>query len=390
MSTASTDAPPKAEASTMSRVGTGGTVVSAVALAVPLGYVAYAGANTVTLNSASSVQNTLLAGIIFTGVAALVALIATVLNLPTLLKEPSAGRIVSTGVSVIVLVASVLFLVLNLVPRVSPLNHLSNDLQPFGNALTKDCSDPLNQLTRDEHTVYLDAQVSQTGDASGDGNFVKLLSVDIPKIQADTKAISDGINQLNLLTVPDPKYQDLVKRCIADEKSDIDFLTNDTGANAIPVPAPFNVVQKTVSFTTLLNDAAGILSGAVAIPGVPLAAIPVWHVPDFRCGGVDRQSGARRPDGQVGALRQGPAVVGGRQPALQRCGVDLDDEYRAAEAGCERHRRREHAGAELLPAGLAKGRLSSPLPKDRGMKALSPVGDEWPWFPTLHQPGRIE
>jgi len=258
----------------MSRVGTGGTVVSAVALAVPLGYVAYAGANTVTLDSASSVQNTLLAGIIFTGVAALVALIATVLNLPALLKGPSAGRIVSTGVSVIVLVASVLFLVLNLVPRVSPLNHLSNDLQPFGNALTKNCSDPLNQLTRDEHGIYLDAQVSQTGDASGDANFVKLLSVDIPKIQADTKAISDGINQLNLLTVPDPKYQDLVKRCIADEKSDIDFLTNDTGANAIPVPAPFNVVQKTVSFTTLLNDAAGILSGAVAIPGVPLAAIP--------------------------------------------------------------------------------------------------------------------
>ena len=142
---------------------------------------AYAGANTVTLNSASSVQNTLLAGIIFTGVAALVALIATVLNLPALLKEPSAGRIVSTGVSVIVLVASVLFLVLNLVPRVSPLNHLSNDLQPFGNALTKDCSDPLNQLTRDEHTVYLDSQVSQTGDASGDAGFVKLLSVDIPQ-----------------------------------------------------------------------------------------------------------------------------------------------------------------------------------------------------------------
>lgn len=274
MSSASTDAPPKAQPTMMNRVGTGGTVVSAVALAVPLGYTAYAGANAVTLNSASSVQNTLLAGIILTGVAALVALIATVLNLPGLLKGPSAGKIASTGVSVIVLVASVLFLMLNLVPRVTPLNHLSNDLQPFGNALTKDCSDPLNQLTRDEHTIYLDSQVSLTGDAGGDANFVKLLSVDAPKIQADATAISNGINQLNLVTVPDAKYQDLVNRCIADEKSDIDFLSNDSGANAIPVPPPFNVVSKTVSFETLLNDAQGILSGAVQIPGVPLAAIP--------------------------------------------------------------------------------------------------------------------
>jgi hypothetical protein len=274
MSTASTDAPPTAKPTMMSRVGAGGTVVSAVALAAPLGYMAYAGANTVTLSSASSVQSTLLTGIIFTGVAALVGLIATALNVPALLKGPSAGRIAATGVSAIVLVASVLFLMLNLVPRVTPLNHLSNDLQPFGNALTKNCSDPLSQLTRDEHGIYLDAQVSQTGDAGGDAGFVKLLSVDIPKIQADTKALSDGLNQLNLITVPDAKYQDLVNRCIADEKADIDFLTNDTGASAIPVPAPFNVVQKTVSFSTLLNDAAGILSGAVAIPGVPLAAIP--------------------------------------------------------------------------------------------------------------------
>ncbi len=260
--------------STMNRVGTGGTVLSAVALAVPLGYTAYASATTVTLNSADGVKNTLTAGIIFTGAAALIALIATALNVPGLMKSPSAGRVASTGVSALVLIGAALFLVLNLLPRVAPLNNLSNNLQPFGDALTKDCSTPLSQLTRDEHAIYLDAAVNNTGNADGDAGFVKALSVDIPKIQADASAISNGINDLNLVTVPDAKYQDLVNRCIADMKADIDFLSNDTGSSAIPVPPPFDVVQKTVSFETLLNDAAGILSGAVAIPGVPLAAIP--------------------------------------------------------------------------------------------------------------------
>ena len=229
MSSASTDAPPKAQPTMMNRVGTGGTVVSAVALAVPLGYTAYAGANTVTLNSASSVQNTLLAGIILTGVAALVALIATVLNLPGLLKGPSAGKIASTGVSVIVLVASVLFLMLNLVPRVTPLNHLSNDLQPFGNALTKNCSDPLNQLTRDEHTIYLDSQVSLTGDAGGDANFRQAplcrhpaRSRRTPR-RSRTGSTSSTSSRCRMRSIR--TWSIAASRTM---KSDIDFLTNDT------------------------------------------------------------------------------------------------------------------------------------------------------------------
>src|SRR5260370_4385256 len=155
MATATTVARPKAKATMLDRIGAGGSVLSLLALAVPVGYTVYANSNTVTLNTSDDVKNLITNGIIITGAAAVVGLIATVLNVPGLLKNRSAGRIAATGVSALVLVASVLFLVLGLLPRVTPLNHLRNDLQPFGNALTTNCAQPLSQFSADANNIGL-------------------------------------------------------------------------------------------------------------------------------------------------------------------------------------------------------------------------------------------
>jgi hypothetical protein len=258
----------------LDRIGAGGSVLSLLALAVPVGYTVYAKNNTVTLNTSDDVKSLITNGIIITGAAAVVGLIATVLNVPGLLKNRSVGRIAATGVSALVLIASVLFLVLGLLPRVTPLSHLSNDLKPFGDKLTTYCSTPLSQLSADENKIWVDASVTLSqaadGNAAADSNFAKFLQTDIGLLQTDATALSNGVNALSLLTVPDAKYQDLVSRCQTDLKSEVAFLSNES---AIPLPKPFNTLVPSVSFETLLKDAAGIISGQVQT-GLPAGAIP--------------------------------------------------------------------------------------------------------------------
>jgi hypothetical protein len=269
MATATTDAPPKAKATMLDRIGAGGSVLSVLALAVPVVYTVYANSNTVTLNTSDDVKNLITNGIIVTGVAGVIGLIATVLNVPGLLKMLSVGRIAATGVSALMLIASVLFLVLGLLPRVSPLNHLNNDLQPFGNSLTTNCATPLNQTNSDLNQIYIKAGMSLTGDATGDGIFAQEVPAELTTLQGDATALTNGVAALGKITTPSP-YQDLLNRCVRDLKSEAAFLSDD---HAIPLPAPFSAVAPSVSFEHLLGAAAGVISGQVQIPGVPAAAI---------------------------------------------------------------------------------------------------------------------
>jgi hypothetical protein len=247
----------KPRATMLGRVGLGGTVLSGVALAVPLVYTAYAAiTGGVTLTTADAITNLFTMGIILTGVAGVLGVLALALHVPGMLAAPRRG-FVSGGASVALLALSAAFLFAGIMPRANAITHLNNDVVPFATTMRDSCKVPLNAVTADLAKARDDAQANLTSDAT----FAVAMQADALKLTADANALMAGVAKLNAAVVPDPKYQQLKDDCIAAAKGQAAFLTNHDAPNAIALPAPYNAIQAKVSVVELVGLGAQIASG---------------------------------------------------------------------------------------------------------------------------------
>lgn len=273
MATATTEAPAK-KATALDRAGAAATVLSVIALGVTVIYAVYA-ANSVVLTKASDIQDLFTSGIIVTISAAALGLVGLLLTAHGLLKGARAGRIVTAFVSIVVLVASAASLFAVLLPRAAAISNLKNNIQPFALSLQQNCQTPLNAFSGHESDIMIHAAQTKTGDAAGDASFVMDLKGDIAKLQQDATDLKAASDKLSKLTAPSGPsyYAELLKHCQQDVAQQYDFLTNDTGANAITLPAPFSAIAPKASLTTLVKGSALVASGASALGPLPSGTV---------------------------------------------------------------------------------------------------------------------
>lgn len=164
------------------------------------------------------------------------------------------------GVSVLVLLVSVVFLFTTLLPRANAIQNLNNNVVPFAMSLEHNCENPLNQAQADIKTAYNDSVTY----AKDDQTFTTKMGTDGQTLQTDSATLSNSASQLSLLTAPDPKYQALLTGCRTDVKNEIALL-NSSSALPFP-PAVVAIVHiQSVSLLGLLQDAAQVASGQVKI-----------------------------------------------------------------------------------------------------------------------------
>lgn len=256
----------KTRGGTLAIVGGITTIVAFIVAAIPLGYTLYAkSTGAVTLTSLDQVKSFATDGTILTIAAGAIALVGFIICLVAVRLAFKVIRIVAAVVSLLVLVAVVLFGVLYLQPRINDLNTLNNKIDPFATSIRDNCGTPLNHTTAD-----LNDALNQTQAAPDDATFAAAMQREIPKLQADAATLSTASNKLASLSVPDPKYQQLYSDCVSSVKDEIGFLTNSA---AITLPAPYNKVVPTVSGIDLLKDSALLASGQVPTLKLPSGTI---------------------------------------------------------------------------------------------------------------------
>lgn len=241
----------------LGRAGLVGTVLSGVALVVPLASIVFAAVTgSVTLATADDITALFTRGIIITGAAAALGLVALGLNTPGALADPRRG-LVTTGASAGLLVVSAALLFAVVVPRASAVSHLNSDIVPFAIAMRDDCKTPLNAITPDLAKARDDAQANLTSDSG----FAVAMQADAQVLSTDLSALSTALTPLKAATVPDPKYQQLKDDCVAGVTGEIGFLSNPNDPNAIPLPPPYNAFQPKVSAIQLIQLSGQIAAG---------------------------------------------------------------------------------------------------------------------------------
>lgn len=251
---------------TLATVGWVTTILAVIVAAIPLGYTLYAKATgAVTLTSLDQVKSFATDGTILIIAAGAIGLISFIICLFAVRLALRVMRIVAAVVSLLVLVAVVLFGVLYLQPRISDLNTLNNQIDPFATSIRDNCGNPLNQTTND-----LSDALNQTQAAPDDATFAAAMQREIPKLQADAANLATASNKLQNLSVPDPKYQQLYNDCVSSVKDENAFLTNSA---TITLPAPYNKVVPSVSGIDLLKDSALLASGQVPTLKLPAGTI---------------------------------------------------------------------------------------------------------------------
>jgi hypothetical protein len=251
--------------SAVGRVGLGFTIASVVVLAVVLVKILFAAiAGNVTLNSADDVTRLFTLGIILTGVAGVLGLVATIVHGMGLGKGFTTGKGVNTGISVVVLLASAALLFTTLLPRANAVQNLNNKVVPFGYSMRDNCQTPLDNSQNDIKQDKTDAD----NHATDDPGFAAAMGADITKIQADSSALNSALNKLNSTTAPDSKYQALLDGCVKDVKSEI-ALINDSSSIPFPAAVVAIVHIQSVSVKELLTDGAAVASGQITLTGVP-------------------------------------------------------------------------------------------------------------------------
>lgn len=273
MATATTDVT-TVKATVLDKSALAVAVLSAIALAVPIVYTVYA-ANSVTITKSDDIKSLFTNGIIVTGAAGVLGLVGLLLSVPGLLKGARTGRVVTTLVSVVVLVASAVGLVAVLLPRAGAVSNLNDKVQPFALSLQQNCQTPLNNLSSHESEILTHSFQTKTGAAEDDARFADLLQGDIANLQKDATDLKAASDKLGKLTAPSGPayYAELLKHCQDDVAGQADFLTNDTGANAIPLPAPFSAIAPKASLTTLVKGSALVASGTSPLGPLPPSTV---------------------------------------------------------------------------------------------------------------------
>ncbi|MBF6591470.1 MAG: hypothetical protein IVW57_13215 [Ktedonobacterales bacterium] len=251
----------KVKAPATARTGTGLTIASVVALAVPLLYLLYGYVNgNVQLSTADQIDRFFKLGIILTAVAGVVALIATAIHGTSMRRGFTTSKTTQAGVSVLVLIVAAAFLLTTVLPRANAIQNLNDKIAPFGFSLVDNCQTPLGKAQADIKEALLDAQVHGADDAG----FVAQMQIDIGLLQTDSTALTNGLAKLNATTAPDSKYQPLLDGCKKDVRNEIALL-NDSSALPLPPQVVALVHISSLSTLTLLQDAAGVASGQVKI-----------------------------------------------------------------------------------------------------------------------------
>jgi hypothetical protein len=251
----------KTTAVLLGRVGLGGTVLSGVTAAVPLGYTLFAVlTGSVTISTTDDVTNLFTRGIILTAAAAGLGVLGLGLNVPGLLGAPRRG-IATSGVSAALVLITALFLFVGVLPRASAVQHLNDQVAPFARSMRDNCKAPLDAVTADLTKARDDARANLTSDAA----FAKAMQTDADALTTDAQHLATSQDALRAAKVPDAKYQQLKDDCIAAVIGENSFLLDSNGASAIALPAPFNIK---VSAVQLLQD--GALAAAGTIPGLTL------------------------------------------------------------------------------------------------------------------------
>jgi hypothetical protein len=261
----------KTKTSTLSRVGTVLTIVSLVALAVPLLYLLYAAINgNVTLNSSDAVTNLFTYAIILTAAAGVLGLVAAVIHGTGLRRGFTTGTGAQVGASVVLLIAAAIFLFTTLLPRASAVQHLNDKIAPFALNLQANCQKPLDQVQHDIAVATYDAHVAFDG-AQGpagvppaDPTYITNMGNDITNMQKDESALKTALSKLNRLAVPDPKYQALLNGCAKDVQSEITLLT-DSNAIQLPAQAVAVIHISSLSLLTLLQDSVQVINGSLPV-----------------------------------------------------------------------------------------------------------------------------
>jgi hypothetical protein len=245
--------------SLLSRVGLGAAILALIAFLIPLVAMLLGVIGVVQVNSADDIKGLLTGAVIVGIIAFALAVIATLLNLPGLFSDPRQGVITLIG-SVLLLLLSAGFLFGMALPRASAAQNLQDKIIPFAQTMQDSCATPLNDTKEDLTTIrnFADAtKASNARYAGGVGTYINILHTD------DAKLV-DGIQAVQSVTVPDPKYQTLKDECLKSLKSMQAFLDN---SQAVPLPAPFDkLVSPTVSGFTLLATSAAVAGGAVTLP----------------------------------------------------------------------------------------------------------------------------
>jgi hypothetical protein len=128
--------------SLMSRLGLYAFVLAVIAFLVPLVYLLLGAGGLVQMNTADDI-NRLLTGAVIVGIIAFVlAVLATLLNLPGLFADPrnSLGALIG---SVLLLLLSAGFLFGMVLPRTAAVQNLNDNIIPFALSLNRWCMAPL-------------------------------------------------------------------------------------------------------------------------------------------------------------------------------------------------------------------------------------------------------
>ncbi|WIG59628.1 MAG: hypothetical protein OJF49_002375 [Ktedonobacterales bacterium] len=237
----------------LSRASLSIIVLGLIALAIPIGYTLFASASgNVTLASADDITNLLRNGLVLTVVAAALGVLGLLLHL----LANGIRKIIQMAFSVLVIVAALVFLFVMVLPRVNTIQNLNDKIVPFATTMRDYCQTPLNQT----HADLLDA-LNRTQGAADDATFAAAMQSAVTALQKDSTDLTNALTKLNATTAPDSKYQDLLNDCKATVQAQNDFLSNPNGANAIPLPPPFNALAAKVDGIDLLKNSGAIAAG---------------------------------------------------------------------------------------------------------------------------------
>ncbi len=266
----------KTTALLLGRVGLGGTVLSGVTAAVPLGYTLFAAlTGSVTLSTSDDITSLFTRGIILTAAAGGLGVLGLALNVPSLLGTPRRG-LATSGVSIALVLVTALFLFVGVLPRASAVQHLNDKVVPFAKSMRDNCKVPLDAVTTDLAKARDDAKVNLTDDTA----FAKAMQADASALNTDAQRLSTGQDALRAAAVPDSKYQQLKDDCVAAVTGEIGFLLDSGNASAIVLPAPFSIK---VSAIELLQ-----LGGLAAAGGIPTVKLPPGSVEPLMVGVLGR------------------------------------------------------------------------------------------------------
>lgn len=239
------------------------TILGVVALAILFGAIGDANINKLTLTTTDQITQVLTDGVLLSAAALVLGIIGLLVALVEFLRSHSRARLVTLAVALLVAVIGGLFLFTTALPRAQAVQNLNDHTVPFARSLAANCQTPLDNTTADLKLALSDTQANISNNAS----FAAAMQTDAGKLQADAKALSNASTVLAGLKAPDAKYDPLLQNCQATVKAEDDFLTNDSGQNAIALPPPYNVLVPggKVSGIDLVQDAGAVAGGSLPI-----------------------------------------------------------------------------------------------------------------------------